>query len=70
MSLYSIIQGIPDKYGVLKYYSILITFTDRDRAHVLFDEMKKRPDMQPCPNDCIMHTPTGVTFRIMYHNAI
>lgn len=70
MQLYSIVQGVPNQHGILSSYSIVAIFIDYDKAHELFNQMKKQQGMELYRDGYLMHKPTGVAFCIMYHTAI
>lgn len=65
MTVYQVIQGVPDKYGNIKKYAIIFSYVDRDRACAYLEHLTMRNDMVKNDDNDYIHIPSGEHFRVM-----
>lgn len=65
MTVYHVIQGVPDKFGNIKKYAIIFSYADRDRAYDHLEHLTNCNDIVKNDDDDYVHAPSGEHFRVM-----
>lgn len=65
MTVYHIIQGVPDKFGRIEKYAIIFSYADSDRAHDYLEHLAAHSDIVKNDDGDYIHIPSGEHFRVM-----
>jgi len=65
MTVYHIIQGVPDKFGTIRKYSIIFSYADRDRAYDHLESLAACNNIVKNDDNDYVHTQSGEHFRVM-----
>lgn len=65
MTVYHVIQGVPDEFGRIERYAIIFSYADSDRAYEYLEHLAACSDIVKNDENDYIHTPSGEHFRVM-----